>query len=609
MSELSLSAAVDRARRAGVLMTDALDQRPHRTPDFSAENGALHRLARALTTSSGAVLRELAHITRELCGAAYAGINLVQEDSGGRRQFRCSAFEGDIEGDTTVASFPADNSPDGMTLYLGCAQLFAQPEHHFDGLYAKLPDVVEALVVPIPGQPLPWGTLWVASRDERHGFDAEHRRVLTALADFTCAALTISRAESDARRHAMAAEAAKDALALAEAHKDSFIATLGHELRNPLAPIDAELKVLRKLCSDHSAALPGLDIVDRQVAHLCRLVDDLLDASRMKHGKLSIHPTCGLLQDIIADAVTAVKAEAERRQHRLTIDVPVYPVHVCADTARIVQVVSNLLSNAVKYTPAHGQIDVLVEAPDLSNRPTKGASLEDVVITVRDNGIGISPALLTYVFRMFSQSASARTRAEGGLGIGLSVVKHLVDAHHGRVDIFSEGEGKGTQVVIRLPIASHRASEGEEKDAASVSPAFPPLRILVVDDNVDATEALGTLLELEGHEVKQAQSGREALSIVETFAPEVALIDNFMPGMGGMELARRLRERTLCASTLLVEMTGYSQAEPDWTGTEGPFDCKLLKPVSLDDLATVLASSSCSKHPPRPCGRHNGEPA
>ena len=592
MAELSLSAAVDRARQAGVLVTDALDQRPHRTPDFSAENGALHRLAQALTTSSGAVLRELAHIARELCGATYAGINLARVDSGGKRQFHCSAFEGDIEVDAAVASIPADNSPDDMTLYLGCTQLFAHPQHHFDGLYAKLPDVVEALVVPIPGQPVPWGTLWVASRDKRHGFDAEHRRLLKALADFTCAALTISRAESEARRHAMAAEAAKDALALAEVHKDSFIATLGHELRNPLAPIDAELKVLRKLCTDKPPALSALDIVDRQVVHLCRLVDDLLDASRMKHGKHSIHPTYGLLQDIVADAVAAVKAEAERRQHRLTVNVPAYPVQVIADTARIVQVISNLLSNAVKYTPAHGKIDVLVEAPDLSNRPTAGGPLEDVIITVRDNGIGISPALLPYVFRMFSQSASARTRAEGGLGIGLSVVERLVDAHRGRVDLFSEGEGRGTQVIVRLPIASRRVSEDEEECAASVSPASTPRRILVVDDNVDATEALGTLLELEGHEVKQAQSGREALSIVETFAPEVALIDIVMPDMGGTELARLLRERTQCATTRFVAMTGLSQLEAERPEASSLFAYKLLKPVSLGDLATVLRQSA-----------------
>jgi signal transduction histidine kinase len=583
MARSAESAAVDRASRAGVLATATLEQRPRRTPDFAAENEALHKLAQALTTSAKAMLQELAHIARELCGATHAGIDLV-DDSGGKRRFRCTTLEGGIDAGV-LATIPGDDSPDGITLHLGSAQVFAYPKRYFAGLYSQLPDAVEELVVPIPGLPEPWGTLWVMSCHEHHRFDAEHRRILTGLANFTCAALTISRAESEARRHALEAEAAKDALALAEEHKDNFIATLSHELRNPISPIEAELKVLGRLCNDNPAALSALDIAGRQMAQLRRLVDDLLDLSRMKHGKLSIRPSCGRLQDIVADAVRAVRAEAEKKRQQLTVTVPTYPVHVYADTARVVQIVSNLLTNAVKYTPPDGKIELSAAVPELSNSGVQGTYREDVVITVRDNGAGISPVLLPYVFNMFAQSAFARTRAEGGLGVGLAVVKYLVDAHNGSVDISSEGEGKGTNAVVRLPIACQPPSAREDGAFAT---KVAPLRLLIVDDNVDATEALGTLLELGGHEVKRARSGPEALSIVETFTPDIALIDISMPAMSGTELARQLRQRVHCSMTKLVALTGYSNAEGEPSEAEGAFDSKFIKPVSLDDLADIL---------------------
>ena len=583
MARPAVSDAVDRARQGGLLATAALDQRPHRIPNFAAENEALHKLAQALTTSAKAMLQELAQIALALCEATHAGINLVEEGADGKRRLRCIALEGGIDAGE-LAAIPADDSPDGITLHLGATQLFAYPRRHFPAVYAKLPDVVEMLVVPIPGLPEPWGTLWVMSCNEHHRFDPEHRRILTGLADFTCAALTISRAESEARRHALATEAANDALALAEEHKDNFIATLSHEVRNPLTPIDAELKVLRKVCQENPAALSALDVADRQIAQLQRLVDDLLDASRMKHGKLSIRPSYGDFQAIMADALRAIKAGVEQRGHQLTVAVPTYPVHVYADTARVVQIISNLLTNSVKYTPPGGEIEVSATAPDLVNSPAPGTPLQDVVITVRDNGLGISPGLLPYVFNMFSQSASARTRAEGGLGVGLSVVKYLVNAHNGRIDVSSGGEGKGTKVVVRLPIVCQRQSEQVGRPTAAVA----PLRFLVVDDNVDSTEALGTLLELDGHEVKRARSGPEALLIVEAFTPDVALIDISMPEMSGAELARLLRERVDCSMTKLVAMTGYSEVEGEPRNAESAFDYKLIKPVSLDDLADIL---------------------
>lgn len=424
------------------------------------------------------------------------------------------------------------------------------------------------------------------SHDRERVFDTEDRRILTSLANFTCAALTMTRAKADAEARASEAEASRNALTLAEARKDDFIALLSHELRNPLAPIDSALTAARKLATDNPAVLSALGIADRQMRILKRLVGDLLDASRIRHGKLSTRPSYGLLQDIVADAVTAMKADVKNGEHRIHVTIPPFPVTVHADAARLTQVISNLLTNAVKYTPPGGDITLSVEAPDLSIEPIHDSSPRTAVITVRDNGAGISPSLLPHVFEMFAQSASARGKAEGGLGIGLAVVKHLVAAHNGTVIVASDGEGQGTEVTVQLPIVCKSTSA----PVASATRTMAPARILLVDDNADATAALGTLLELEGHEVKRAQSGPDALSIVESFTPDVALIDITMPGMDGIELAQLLRLRAQCSLTKLVALSGSTDAPGRPQIDERIFDCHLIKPLSLDDLADVMRS-------------------
>ncbi|WP_236061029.1 ATP-binding protein [Paraburkholderia domus] len=583
MAGPSAPSAADRARRAGSLVTAVLDTRPHRPPDFAAESRSMHLLAQALTSSDGALLQTLSDMARNLCEAGSAGIGLLESEADDTRVLRWVAISGECAAslNTTV---PIADSPGGITLELAAGQLFTFPKRHFGCLNHVIPEVIEELVVPIPGQPEPWGTLWVMSHDRSRVFDAEDRRILTGLANFTCAALTITRAKADAEARAAEAEAARNALALAEARKDDFIALLSHELRNPLAPIDSAMTAARGLAADNPAVLSALGIAERQIRLLKRLVGDLLDASRIRHGKLSIRPSYGLLQDIVTDAVTAMRADANNGQHRLHITVPSYPVTVHADLTRLTQVVSNLLSNALKYTPPGGDITLTAEAPDLSIESTHGSPPRYAVITVKDNGTGISPSLLPHVFEMFAQSASARKRPEGGLGIGLAVVKHLVRAHNGTVTIASAGEGEGTEVTIQLPIVCE--STGAKTTTATRTMA--PARILLVDDNVDATEALGTLLELEGHDVKRAQSGVEALSIVESFTPDLALIDVNMPGMDGLELAQLLRLRAQCSLTKLVALTGYTDPARRFRTDERVFDFHLTKPLSLDDLADIM---------------------
>jgi signal transduction histidine kinase/CheY-like chemotaxis protein len=582
----SAPSAANHALRAGTLVTSALDVRPHRPADFAAENESMHRLAQALTSSGDTMLQMLSDMALGLCGAGSAGIGLLEPDVEGTPVFRWVAVSGKCVaaiGTTT----PVEDSPSGVALELATGQLFSFPQRHFACLKHIAPEIIEELVVPIAGEPEPWGTLWVMSHDREHVFDAEDRRILTQLANFTRAALTMARAKADAETRAAAAEAVRNALALAEARKDDFIATLSHELRNPIATVDSALAAARKLAADYADVFSALVVADRQMQLLKRLVGDLLDASRIKHGKLSVQSSYGILQSIVEDAIAATKADLDCGKHRLHVAVPPYPVTVHADLVRLTQVVSNVLSNAVKYTPPGGDITLSVEVPDRSISPTGDPSPSDAVITVKDNGVGISASALPHVFDMFAQSASARKRAVGGLGIGLALVKHLVAAHNGAVTIASDGEGQGTEVTIRLPVVC--GSEGEP--TARTTRATSPKRILLVDDCADATEALGTLLELEGHEVKRATSGADALSIVETFAPDVALIDISMPDMNGPELAQLLRLRAQCSLTKLVALTGSADVAGSPETDERIFDAHLIKPLSLDDLENVLRPS------------------
>jgi signal transduction histidine kinase/CheY-like chemotaxis protein len=583
MAGSSASPAVERAQRAGAIMTATLEDRPHRTPDFAAESASMHRLAQALTASDGAVLQTLADIALSLCDAGSAGICLFEQGDDGKPLLRWAALSGTCAAsvDTTM---PIDDSPSGMVLELGAAQLFSFPQRHFACLQHVQPEIIEEMVVPIPGQPERWGTLWVMCHDQKYVFDTEDRRILTSLANFTCAALTITRAKADAEARAAEAESARNALTLAEARKDDFIALLSHELRNPLGPIDSALSAARKLAADNAAILSVLGIADRQMQLLKRLVGDLLDASRIRHGKLSVRLAYGSLQDIIADAVTAMRDDIDNRQLRLHVAVPPYPVTVHADPPRLTQVVSNLLSNAVKYTPPGGDITLTVAAPDLTIASHDTQPPCDAVIAVKDNGSGIPTPLLPHVFEMFAQSASARQCGAGGLGIGLAVVRHLVKAHNGTVDIASAGEGQGTEVTVRLPIVCKHAHES----GATAPRTNASRRILLVDDCADATEALGTLLELEGHEVRWATSGADALSIVESFTPDIALLDIAMPGMNGSELAQLLRLHARCSPTKLVALTGSTDIASNPGTDERIFDAFLVKPVSLEDIENLM---------------------
>jgi signal transduction histidine kinase len=436
------------------LITENLFQRDRRAPDYEAETNCLHALAHSLATGDGQVLQTLADAALLLCDAGSAGISLL-ENSEASAVFRWAATAGYVarfRNNTT----PADDSPCGVTLELGGAQLFSYPQRHFDCLKGPVPEVVEGLVVPILGEVQPWGTIWVMSHDANALFDAEDARILTNLASFVGAALVIVTSKAAANARADEADAARLALEQAEIKKDDSIAMISHELRNPMAPILSAIQVAQHLSVGNGPVLAALRIAERQLNQLQRIVSDLLDASRIRYNKISVELSEVVLQEIIEDAIAAVKTDIEARGHTLRTLFPPSPVGLLADPVRITQVLTNVLSNAIKYTPDGGAIQVVVRSVTAANEPTGEPG---VTIRITDNGVGISADALPSVFEMFSQASECVGRSDGGLGIGLAVVQHIVALHGGSVDVRSGGEGCGTEVVILLPTVPARPSK------------------------------------------------------------------------------------------------------------------------------------------------------
>ena len=370
-----------------------------------------------------------------------------------------------------------------------------------------------------------------------------------------------------------ARKVAEAALREADRRKDEFLATLAHELRNPLAPVRTGLQVLR-LTADSAAAARTRDMMERQLAHMVRLIDDLLDVSRITRGKLELRPEPVTLQAVVETALEASRPAVLARGHELTVEVPPEPVWLSADLTRLGQVVSNLLNNAAKYTPEGGRIEL---------RATAGAGAATVV--VRDDGFGIPPEMLDSVFEMFTQVNRTLDSSQGGLGIGLTLVRRLVELHGGTVTAESAGPGQGSTFTVTLP-----------RLAAPPAPAAPPpsppvargLRVLVVDDNLDGAESLAMLLSLSGHDVGTAADGPSALRIAREFAPQVVLLDIGLPGMSGYEVARRLRADPPRVRPAIVALTGWGSDDDKAQAVAAGIDHHLTKPVDPAAVAELL---------------------
>jgi signal transduction histidine kinase len=388
----------------------------------------------------------------------------------------------------------------------------------------------------------------------------------------------LALAEDLARRAALAVDHARLYRQARESdrRKDEFLAMLSHELRNPLAPVLNTLAVLRARGASDPSDVQAHEILERQVRHMARLVDDLLDVSRVTRGKIALQKEHVDLRALAHRAAETIRPLVEGRQHQLTVAVPEGPLLLEADPTRLEQVLTNLLNNAVKYTEPGGTIRLAVEQA--------GA---EAVVRVRDTGIGMRPEILAQAFDLFVQGERGLARSEGGLGIGLALVRSLVQMHGGTVTAHSDGPGQGSEFTVRLP----KLPDGAGARVALPAPAGTgarPRRILVVDDNRDAADSLALLLRLGGHEVGVAYSGEAALEVVRMTPPEVVLLDIGLPAMDGYEVARQLRVQH-GSQLLLVAISGYGQEEDRARSQEAGFDEHLVKPVDPNAVRALLA--------------------
>ena len=370
-------------------------------------------------------------------------------------------------------------------------------------------------------------------------------------------------------------------LRTSDRQKDEFVAMLAHELRNPLAPIRYALATTKKRERTPEQQARAEEVIERQVSHMSRLLDDLLDVSRITRGKFELKKCQTEINTIVEAALETARPAPDAKHHSIAIELPVRPVSLEADAVRLSQVFSNLLINAAKYTDPGGRIH-------LKATPEEG----QVVVSVRDNGTGISAELMPRLFTLFTQDRATMGRSDGGLGVGLSLVRGIVELHGGHVEVSSEGLNRGSEFTLRIPVGAAEPqwqSFGTESQKHGVQ---KPLRLLIVDDNRDAADSCTTLLELSGHQAQTAYTGRDALERAETFQPGVLLLDIGLPDMDGYELAKRIRSTVWGKKAILIAVTGWGQEEDRRRAFAAGFDRHLIKPVTGTTLEAVLQSVS-----------------
>jgi PAS domain S-box-containing protein len=373
---------------------------------------------------------------------------------------------------------------------------------------------------------------------------------------------------------------AEGALREADRQKDEFLATLAHELRNPLAPISNGLQVMKLAGSDCRAVERLRAMMERQVAQMARLIDDLMDVSRISRGKIILQKTRIRLSHAIADAIETCRPLIERQGHELALDVSDESIFVEGDATRLTQVFANLLNNAAKYTEPRGRIRLVVERQGC-----------DVIVSVEDTGVGIAAEMLPKVFDLFSQVDRSLEKSQGGLGIGLNIVKRLVEMHGGSITAESGGHGRGSRFCVRLPVA---LSVTTDRSADADGPRCPNAgrrRILVVDDNQDGAMSLADLLDAMGNQTQIAHDGLEALAVVEVFRPDVILMDIGMPKLNGYDTCRRIRQQPWGKNIVIVAQTGWGQEDDKKKSQEAGFDFHMIKPVNPLELERLLASA------------------
>jgi PAS domain S-box-containing protein len=372
---------------------------------------------------------------------------------------------------------------------------------------------------------------------------------------------------------------AEKALAVISRQKDDFLAMLAHELRNPLAPIRNAAGVIQRVGNLDPRAAWATDVITRQCEQLGRILDDLLDVARITRGIIEIQREPVELSVVIAQAVEGIRPFIDSRRQRLSVAMPPAPVWIEGDVVRLSQVLENLLINATKYAGEGGRIDVELA--------TSGG---DALIRVEDNGIGISPDLLPRIFDLFTQAEEAKQVSRGGLGIGLTIVKRLVELHRGTVEARSAGIGKGSQFLVRLPLSSERSQLTNVSGQPRTSLAIPPKRILVIDDSSDNAETMATLMTLEGHHVRAVHSAASALEVAAAFKPQVIVMDIGMPGLNGYELAHRLRAQPSTANVPIIAVTAFGRVEDVERARQAGIGHHFVKPVDPEKLLASIGA-------------------
>ena len=371
-------------------------------------------------------------------------------------------------------------------------------------------------------------------------------------------------------------------VALVDLHrrKDEFLAMLSHELRNPLAPIASAVQLLRLQKNEGQLQNQARTIIERQVGQMTRLIDDLLEVSRITTGRIHIQRERFALNGVVEKAIETVRPLLDQRRHELTLSLSQEPIWLDADAVRLEQVIVNLLTNAAKYTDEGGHIWLTVEQEG-----------DECVLRVRDTGIGIASELLPHIFDLFTQGERSLERSQGGLGIGLALVQRIIEMHQGRVEAFST-LGQGSEFIVHLPVMVSSAIPMPPSHTETVQPIGPFLRVLVVDDNVDAAQSLEMLLKALGHDVRTAYDGPTALQAAFDYRPNVKLLDIGLPGMDGYEVAKKMRQQPIFKNVVLVAMTGYGQDSDRQRSQEAGFDHHLVKPPDFEKLQQILASIS-----------------
>ena len=425
--------------------------------------------------------------------------------------------------------------------------------------------LTSAVVLPLRARDKVLGALALALGPSGRGFSLAERLLAEDLAGRAAVFLDNARLHRDIRE--------------ADQRKNEFLSMLAHELRNPLAPIRNAVQIMGLQGSPPSTVQWAMEIIDRNVDQLVRLVDDLLDVSRITRGKIRLKPEPLDMAAVVAQAVELSQPLIESRRHKFTVSLPEEPVWVNGDGTRLAQVLANLLNNAAKYTDEGGRIWLNLVCEN-----------GDAVVRVRDTGVGIPPNMLASIFDLFTQVDRSLDRSQGGLGIGLTLARRLVEMHGGRVAVSSAGANQGSEFVVRLPVLARppgpeSAKNGDYDPAAGAAPR----RVLIVDDNVDGAQSLGLMLQLAGHEVCIVHDGPTALKTAPDFRPDVVLLDIGLPEMDGYEVARRLRELPELVDVLLVALTGYGQEEDRQRGREAGLHHHLVKPVDPSVLTRLLA--------------------